>query len=51
MLHLQICQFEIFDQSTTHEIADEGEQIMIDSSDSRGQVYLQYTISTGRYVT
>ena len=46
-MHLQICQYEIF-ISFVHEIADEGEQIMIDPSDSRGQVYLQYRISNGR---
>lgn len=42
-LHLQICQIPNSDPSTSYDIADNDEQIMIDSSDTRGQVYLQYT--------
>ena len=42
-LHLQICQIPNFDPTSSYDIADGNEQIMIDPSDSRGQVYLQYS--------
>ena len=39
----QVCQIPNFDPSTSYDIADADEQIMIDPSDNRGHVYLQYS--------
>ena len=41
-VYLQICQVFSFNTSDTFTIANESEQIMIDPSDRRGQMYLRY---------
>ena len=48
-MYLQICQTENI-SSYTYVIANDTEQIMIDSSDSRGQTYLRYTGPGPRYM-
>ena len=47
-IHLQICQSEILNPSSSFSIADEIEYIMIDPSDSQGQMYMHYTGPPGR---
>ena len=47
-MHLQICQSEILNPSSSFSIADEIEYIMIDPSDSQGQMYMHYTGPPGR---
>ena len=42
-MYLQICQAENVNSSNTFTIANGSEQIMINPSDSRGQMYLRYT--------
>ena len=42
MYSLQICQTEN-NPMNTYVIANDNEQIIIDPSDSRGQIYLRYT--------
>ena len=42
-LHQQVCQILNSDPSTSDDIADDNEQIIIDPSNTRGQVYLHYT--------
>ena len=49
-INLQICQTELANQGNTFTIANGGEQIMIDTTDSRGQMYLHYTGPGPRYV-
>ena len=49
-INLQICQAELANQNNTFTIANGVEQIIIDPSDPRGQVYLYYTGPGSRYV-
>lgn len=42
-IHLQVCQFETLNPSSSYAIANESEQIVVDPTDSRGQIYLHYT--------
>ena len=42
-LYLQICQVENMNPSNTFTIANESEQIIMDPTDRRGQMYLRYT--------
>ena len=51
ILHvLQICQAENINPSNTFTTANGSEQIIIDPSDRRGQMYLRYTGPGSRYV-
>ena len=47
---LQICQAENINPSNTFTTANGSEQIIIDPSDRRGQMYLRYTGPGSRYV-
>lgn len=47
---LQICQAENINPSNTFTTANGSEQIIIDPSDWRGQMYLRYTGPGSRYV-
>ena len=42
-IHLQVCQFETLPPSSSYAIANESEQIVVDPTDSRGQISLHYT--------
>ena len=38
-----MCQFETLNPSSSYAIANESEQVVVDQSDSRGQMFLRYT--------